>query len=221
MFWFLAVQSAVSIAAPLTIVDLERLPNNQLASYTQLRISALQRSVADRSTPERAVQSFFRYLNDREEVICLESEVWRREQKGSVEGSVRDELEMVRDKFFTGLPLKRFHQFDGSTLRDCLNETQTYSYNVVGVEPVGQSMTKIEVLSRNTTPLKSSLKLKSYELEGRKNGFRYRFHLEKVGLDWRIGQIEEKHSYDEGWSKKFDEEFLGPIAPYRIPIDGL
>lgn len=176
------------------------------------RMLELQQQVQDRSTPANALRSFFQHYNNKSEIDCLKIAI-QNQARTPLAKDVDAQSDAIRDSFFTDLPVRIFHKFDGLTYAQCMEERSSYSYEIVGVEPIGAARTNITVVARNTTPLRAGMKPSEFDLERRRDGERFRFNFVKQGDDWKISQIEEWSRYGEHWSDGFKPSDLDPMVP--------
>lgn len=188
--------------------------------WVQERLAQIKEETSNRSTADRAVRSYFLYLNYRSEISCLNSEVYYAyADRGDVSiAGTRDFGDGIRDGFFSGLPLASLNKFDRrQPFEECMAGRETYSYEIVGVEPVGNSRTKFTLVVKNTTPIPAGAQPDAYDLERRQSGTRLRLDFQLVGSEWKITQIEEGSTYSEEWTPQFNESDLKPLVPSLVP----
>lgn len=181
----------------------------------QARVASLGRESSDRSTPQRAVQSLFLWLNNDEEITCLdllageiEKTPWR--------DAVKEQKKTIRDGFFTELPVEKMRRYDGPTYDKCMKERQSFSYEIVGVEPIGTDKSVITLVAKNTTPLRPGMKPDKYDIEHRRDGTKFRFTLVPQAGSWKIQQIEEWETITEEWSARYKPSDLDEFVPSMV-----
>ncbi|MCW3798472.1 hypothetical protein OMW55_11715 [Sphingomonas sp. BN140010] len=101
-----------------------------------------------------------------------------------------------------------------------MRERNTIAYEVVGVAPVGSERTSIQVIARNTTPLRAGMVPDSYDTERRRDGTKYRLSFVKRSSEWKVEQIEEWQDYGSGgqWRQEFKRSDLEPMVPSTVMI---
>jgi hypothetical protein len=189
-------------------------------------VEALQRLVelgamaSDRSNPDRAMRSYFLFMNNREEASCLQTLLHRRHlsNSGSPLTQANTITDSARNQFFSGLAhrvLSRRYDDDFGT---CMRKRNTYSYEIQGVEPIGLERTRITVLAKNTTPIPSGAYIDSLSMQTRTEGTRMRFDFSRTGNEWKIDQIEEWSRFGGGWFPQFREQELREQVPAYVPV---
>ena len=213
---------AVSIPSMAAVQSLPA-DDHQALAWIDQRIDFLSSQSRDRSTPERAIQSYFHFFNAKEEMECLRQEVDRRTTPGQgiTTNTVDSKIDAARDRFFDGVPLRYFHQWDDLSFAKCMAERESYAYEIVGVEPIGTDRTKLTISAKNTTPIPAGAKPDDDDMQRRRDGFLFKFDLSKSEQGWKITQIEEKGFLSEGWEAKFTPDDLDPLVPTFIWFDTL
>jgi len=207
-----------------TSVSAQSIPANdvQALAWIDKRLSALEAETRDRSTPERALRSYFKHMNNKSEIQCLSYEAQRRAQgpRRSTFETIDKHIDRIREGFFGGLPLEYFQHFKNETFAECLAGAESYSYEIISSEPAADGKVRIVIHSRNTTPLTAAMKPDEYDAERRSEGFTFRFEFQKEGSEWKIVQIEDKEFSDD-WKPKFTPDDLDPLVPAQVWVDML
>lgn len=157
-----------------------------------MRVPAL---VGDRSTPDLAVKSYWRFhaLRDSIEWSLVDSASW--------EFSQYQEFEAAR---------KSFHA--GPALEDIQREQarQTYSREILEVQQQSPSRAAVLVRVRNTTPIPPGAVATEYDQKRRQEGDLYRFVLDRDSTAWKIVQVQDWEAYRDAWRDRFG---TGPHVP--------
>lgn len=177
------------------------------------RLAEMQAEISDRSSPERTVGSFFRLLNNKDETNCLATLEWDRFRQSAasiIPEEVTSASTAMRNSFLTAFPRSTFVPRQQS-YSQCMGERQSYSYEIMGVNPTGDAKTTVAVLTRNVTPLKPGVRLGSIEASARAEGTALRFQFVKQGSAWKVEQIYEQDINKE-WSPAFSP--ASPSVPW-------
>lgn len=192
-------------------------PRPASVAEVQARMAQLGRESSDRGSPQRSVQSFFLWLNNDQELVCLDQLVSELEKTPSRD-AVKEQTKAIRDGFFTELPVKIMRRYEGETYDTCMKKRETYSYEIVGVEPTGTDKSVITLVAKNTTPLRPGMKPDKYDIERRRDGTRFRFTLVPQRGEWKISQVEEWETVLEEWSARFKQSDLDEFVPSLVMV---
>jgi hypothetical protein len=182
-----------------------------------LRLGEIEREVGDLSTPDRALRSYFHYMNLRSEISCLVSETWRSATNAGSPShrEVTAQSNRVRDSHFSGLARRVMQRSYEMTYAECMSQQESYSYEILGVNPQ-QNSTIFTVLVKNTTPIPRDAVSTPYAVSSRAAGMRLRLDYRLEGSSWTIHQIEEWDSFIETWNPQFNESELLPFYPSTV-----
>lgn len=190
--------------------------------WAEGRMHELRALSADRTNPERALQSFFRYLNDSQEMHCIQEALRFNSRGKRPEDLIGNEQEQIRDEFFSGTPLIDMHQFDylagGLPFETCMSTRQTFGYEIRGVEPLGSNRSRFLVIAKNTTPLSSDMKPTEDDLKKRAEGTLFRFTFDRSD-GWKITRIEEHWDFADSdeWHDVFSKD-TSPLVPSDVML---
>jgi hypothetical protein len=182
------------------------------------RLGEIDLEVSDRSTPDRALRSYFHYLNSASEISCLTSVMWKTVSSVGTpsHSEVREMGDEIRNDHFGGLALRVLERSYDKTFAECMASRDSYSYEITGVEPT-PAATKFTVRVRNTTPIPTDAPRTAYSVESREAGAVLRIEYRQAGSEWKIYQIEEWDIYSESWRPQFDGDDLLPLFPSFVP----
>jgi hypothetical protein len=194
----------------------------ELARMVRTRIASISSEVADRSTPDRALRSYFMYLNYRGELSCLTSEVYKLDsKKGELSLVETNRLGYaIRNDFFAPSAQPWLNRYgEPQSLQTCMRERESYSYEIQGVEPSGENRVKFTVLARNTTEIPQNATKDPDLLAWRAEGTKLRIDMTRLATQWKIVQVEEWQRFTNEWRPQLRPEDLKPSVPYMVPAD--
>ena len=217
----------LSLVVPFLLPDLanaQPTPDALTATAIRSRLAAIASEESDRSTPDRAVRSYFLHLNNRSEIGCLRQELAKRlAGVGDLPLSEFDRVsDSLRDAYFTGVAARSISRFRVERgFEECMRRREVYSYTISGVETLSADRVRYAVQATNTTPISADAPRDSISSDMRAAGTQYRYELVRIGREWRIAQIEERGHYSTSyigdWRPLFRETDMLPSIPFMVP----
>lgn len=160
--------------------------NNENSSSAAARRAIVPESVlvGDRSTPDRAIESYWRMQRMADSIGNLppDTTTWE----------YRQQQVFVRTH-------RRF--FSGTALADILKEDSaaTYSREITNVDMQTDTRAIVTVRIRNTSPIPPGAVVEDWHAKERRDGDEYRYHMEKHPDGWKITQVESWEDYNKAW----------------------
>jgi hypothetical protein len=167
------------------------------ALQAQTAPAAQLSSTADRSTPERALRSYWRVMDVQDSLVAEDA-------SNPPPGS---RWLLAEDAYRSHLTGPALASYGRTRVRN------RYSRQILGVERESPTRVLIRARIRNVTPIPPGAVPTEFALEARNKGEEFRYIFEKVGQEWKLAQIQTWWESSQAWNDLHD---ASPYVPALV-----
>jgi len=176
------------------------------------KLAELQAKSSDRSTPDKAIESFVAARNEMARYKCYIIEEQRRSGRSQ---DAAEKLDAYYLTFFAERAYAAKKPDADESLSQCVEKADKISLEIKEVKEETPTRAIALVNIRNITPIPTGASMDDFTKKHRAEGENYEYQLTRDKTGWKIAQVYALEGYPEEWKPKYNDDDA-PYVPWIV-----